>query len=124
MNAAIRDAVIAGYEAHVDGLVLPDFDDRHVVPAAIAAHAEMIVTLNTKDFPSNALAPLRIEAQHPDAFLTRLLELDELLFLECAHRCRSRLKNPGVPVDSYLSNLRKAGLVMLAAELERAKRAL
>ncbi|MFT4028826.1 MAG: hypothetical protein QM675_03030 [Protaetiibacter sp.] len=42
--------------------------------AAIHAGAQVIVTRNLRDFPGDALGPLGIEAQHPDAFLTGLHE--------------------------------------------------
>src|SRR4051812_3938200 len=46
-------------------LALPDRDDRHVLAAALAAHAHCVVTFNLKDFPRQVLAPLGIEAVHP-----------------------------------------------------------
>lgn len=58
---------------------------------------------------------------HPDAFLVHQRELNELRFLECARRCRRRLKNPEVSIESYLSNLHKAGLSVLSAELSKTK---
>lgn len=35
MNAHVRDCLVSGYESLIDGLVLPDPDDRHVQAAAI-----------------------------------------------------------------------------------------
>lgn len=69
MEAAIRDVQVSGYEGLVDGLTLPDPDDRHVLAAAIEAGANVIVTKNLKDFPAAVLSEHDIEAQHPDAFL-------------------------------------------------------
>lgn len=60
----------------VEGLRLPDLDDRHVVAAAIRAGAQVIVTANVKDFPAAALEPFNIEAQHPDVFIVGLIDLD------------------------------------------------
>ncbi|MEY9840702.1 PIN domain-containing protein, partial [Streptacidiphilus sp. EB103A] len=56
MNAAIRDCLITGHEPLIEGLKLPDPDDRHVLAAAIKAGAQVIVTSNLKDFPSAYLA--------------------------------------------------------------------
>lgn len=50
--------------------------DRHVLAAAAAINAEIIVTDNLRDFPETALAPLHVEAQSADEFLTALFELD------------------------------------------------
>jgi predicted nucleic acid-binding protein len=42
--------------------VLPDPADRHVLAAAIRGRADVIVTMNLKDFPAGTLAPYGIEA--------------------------------------------------------------
>ena len=39
MSEAIPDCIVRGFEQLVDGLSLPDVDDRHVLAAAIKAHA-------------------------------------------------------------------------------------
>ena len=48
MNANVPDGLIEGYEPLIDGLTLPDVDDRHVVAAAIKDQAESIITCNLK----------------------------------------------------------------------------
>lgn len=50
-------------------LWLPDPADTHVLAAAIAGSAEVIVTLNAKDFPRNVLAEEGLSRADPDAFL-------------------------------------------------------
>src|SRR5690606_10197106 len=57
MNVHVRDCLVTGYEALIDGVTLPDPKDRHVVAAAIGAGANVIVTFNLKDFPESALKP-------------------------------------------------------------------
>lgn len=54
-------------------LSLPDPDDRHVLAAAIAGGAEVLLTLNRADFPSRALARHRVLPREPDGFLLELL---------------------------------------------------
>lgn len=49
-----------------DLLTLPDHGDRHVLAAAIAGGARLIVTRNLRDFPARALAPHGIRALSPD----------------------------------------------------------
>jgi len=39
MNKAVRDCLVTGYEPLIEGLKLPDPDDRHVLAAAITSGA-------------------------------------------------------------------------------------
>lgn len=65
MMKAVPDCMVTGYQDLIEGLTLPDEDDRHVVAAAIRTSAQAIVTLNLDDFPSDVLGSLGIEAQTP-----------------------------------------------------------
>lgn len=57
-----------------DRLWLPDEADRHVLAAAIAGNADVIVTMNASDFPRNILAEEGLSRADPDAFLLGLYE--------------------------------------------------
>jgi hypothetical protein len=74
MNDAVRDCLVTGFEDLIESISLPDPHNRHVFAAAIRAAAEVIVTLNLKDFPAAALVGYDIEAQHPDEFLVSLFD--------------------------------------------------
>lgn len=50
-------------------LWLPDPADIHVLAAAIAGSADVILTLNAKDFPRNILAEEGLSRADPDGFL-------------------------------------------------------
>ena len=50
-------------------LYLPDPADVHVLAAAIAGHADMLVTMNAKDFPKHTLAEEGLSRQTPDELL-------------------------------------------------------
>jgi len=62
---AERDAA-PGLQAR---LWLPDADDIHVLAAAVASSADMILTLNAKDFPRQILAEEGLSRADPDSYL-------------------------------------------------------
>lgn len=117
MNVAVRDALVEGYEHFIDGVMLPDPDDRHVLAAAIHARADVIVSFNLKDFPDAALAPFGLEAQHPDEFLAHLLDLSPLAVCAAANRQRAALRHPPLDVESFLGTLERQGLPHTVARL-------
>jgi len=53
-------------------LSLPDRDDTHVLAAAIAGKADILLTENRKDFPTRILAGHNILRRDPDGFLLEL----------------------------------------------------
>ncbi|MEO0665638.1 MAG: PIN domain-containing protein [Pseudomonadota bacterium] len=53
-------------------LYLPDENDIHVLAAAIAGSAEVLLTENSKDFPRGTLHEEGIRRDTPDHFLTAL----------------------------------------------------
>lgn len=107
MDAAVPDAQVTSYESLIDGLTLPDANDRHVLAAAIRCSASVIVTFNEKDFPALQLAPFGIEAQHPDAFIEYLFDLDSAAVVNAARKQRANLANPVLEVDQFLDILRR-----------------
>lgn len=109
LDAAVPDALVTGYAHLIDSITLPDANDRHVVAAAIVGRADVIVTANLKHFPPDALAPYKLEAQHPDEFLMHQRDLAPDRFLQCAKRIRARLVNPPRSAEEYLAGLRRAG---------------
>lgn len=64
----VRGGLVEDYDEWLDRVSLPDPDDRHVLAAAIACGATIIVTDNIKDFPEASLAPCGITAVKPDDF--------------------------------------------------------
>ncbi len=110
MNSHVRDSVVSGYEDLIDGLQLPDPGDRHVLAAAIRTRASVIVTFNLKHFPEDYLAKYGLEAQHPDEFITHLLDLNQGAICAAAKRHRAALKNLPKTVEEYLETLAKQQL--------------
>ncbi|MNQ59554.1 MULTISPECIES: PIN domain-containing protein [unclassified Pseudomonas] len=117
MDQAVPDACVTRYENLIEGLSLPDADDRHVLAAALRCGAGVIVTFNQKDFPASTLGPLGVEAQHPDEFIDNLFDLDPAAVIAAAQRQRAHLKLPSMDVDSYLALLQRQGLVQSVKEL-------
>lgn len=71
--ASMRDAWPASEVTPGDDLTgrlsLPDPDDTHVLAAAIAGEADVLVTLNRADFPSRTLARHGVIRRDPDGLL-------------------------------------------------------
>lgn len=101
-------------------LELPDANDRHVLAAAIAGHADSIVTINIKDFPASVLDPLGITVLHPDEFLLQQLELAPLVVLPAFKVMRARLKNPAFTPEKFVDAIERNGLIRTAAFLRQA----
>jgi predicted nucleic acid-binding protein len=110
MNEHVLDCVVSGYEPFIDGLKLPDNGDRHVLAAAIHAGASVIITFNLKHFRARSLAPLGIEAQHPDRFLSALLDANSVRVCSAIKAQGSMLKNPSMTAPELLDTLARQHL--------------
>ncbi|MBZ6391857.1 MAG: PIN domain-containing protein [Pantoea dispersa] len=121
MNTALPDANVTNYQPIIDGLNLPDPDDRHVLAVAIKSQSEIIVTANLKDFPAEILSPYGIEAMHPDEFIVDLLDLNASHVFKAVNRARTSMSKPPMNVDDYLDCLFRQQLPLTVIELEKAK---
>jgi predicted nucleic acid-binding protein len=117
MDRSIPDALVTGYESLCADLNLPDPDDRHVLAAAIRCRAEVIVTFNLKDFPTESLNGYDIEAIHPDDFIADLWDLDQAAVLSAVQNQRRSLKNPPLTGQEYLEMVLRQGLVQTVKNL-------
>ena len=117
MDAAFRGALVLDYEHLIEGLDLPDPNDRHVLAAAIRANCNVLVTHNLRHFPPMTLKPYGLQVEAPDSFLVQQLRSNPSGFLASIRRILARLRNPPYSAEEYLMNIRTAGLNATAAEL-------
>jgi predicted nucleic acid-binding protein len=119
MNEAVRDCLVTGHKKLIATLSLPDQEDRHVLAAAICSKATVIVTFNLKDFPAKTLARFDIKAQHPDAFLTELLNQSAGLVCAAVKLQRESLRNPQRTIEELLTTLESQGLIQTVIRLRQ-----
>lgn len=58
-----------------------DLKDRHVLAAAVRAHADCIVSDNRKHFPKSILEPIELECLTAESFLVEQYHLDPDAFI-------------------------------------------
>jgi len=95
---------------------LPDPDDRHVLAAAIASGAQVLLTFNEQDFP-DPLVPLPLVVCHPDRFLVRCVQVRLAEVVAAARGILHTLKDPLLSTAGFAEGLRRAGLPGLAEAL-------
>ncbi|MEU0772014.1 PIN domain-containing protein [Streptomyces albogriseolus] len=117
MNQAVRDCLVTGFEPLVEGLKLPEMDDRHVLAAAIQVSAQVIVTNNRKDFPPDYLANWGIERKSADDFILDLLGLDDRVVYACVQEIATSRRRPPHTFDDVLGQLERSGLTESVAAL-------
>jgi predicted nucleic acid-binding protein len=118
MNAVLPAASVVGYEAIIPSVELPDPEDRHVVAAAIAAQASVIVTWNIRDFPSAELRKHGLTKQTPDMFLVALFDQWPDVMVEVTGRARRNLRVSQVSAEEFISALRHQRLVRFVHRIE------
>ncbi len=117
MDDALPDACVSGYGHLTDALKLPDPDDRHVLAVAIRAKAQVIVTFNERDFPPDTLASFDVTTQHPDIFLSHLVDLSPAAVRIRLCAMLSHWRNPPNTPEAFIGTLERAGLPGSAAAL-------
>lgn len=117
-EAAIREhfdeCFVSGYQPLIDGLVLPDANDRHVLAAAIRCSAQVIVTENHKDFPVDVIEEHGVETLSADDFLANTYDLFPAS-ARSLRKVRQRYENPAMTPTEFLLDLTRCGLSKLAA---------
>ena len=119
MNDALPGATISGYGDLVPTVSLPDPDDRHVVAAAIAGGASIIVTWNLRDFPTTALKKYGLRRQTPDAFLAGLYDDVPDLVIGSLANARRSLNKSRVSASDFIDILNHQKLTQLVTRLRK-----
>lgn len=117
INESVPDCLVTGYEPLIEGLKLPDPDDRHVLAAAIKAGAQVIVTANLKDFPADDLRPWNVEAKSPDDFVLDQIHINDKVVFACVQQIADSRKRRPASVRDVLGELERSGLVQSVAAL-------
>jgi predicted nucleic acid-binding protein len=118
MTRSFPDAMVSGYESLVESMTNHP-KDRHILAAAVRAHAEVIVTFNLGDFPEAVLKPFDIVAVSPDDFLLDQLDLYPGPTIHAlTQQAAAHLREPKT-VLGLLVRLERSGLSQFAAEARR-----
>jgi predicted nucleic acid-binding protein len=99
MRTAFPDALATEWQPLVPTVQLPDPDDRHVVAAALAGRADVIVTDNLADFPPSAL-PAALIRQSLDDFLLDVFDLHPEQVINAVAVVAARTGRSGPPLTA------------------------
>ena len=105
MSEAFGEAALVNDFDHLIGDMTCDSKDRHVLAAAVRAESDTLVTFNLKDFPPDATSSWKIDAVHPDMFLTGLLAEDPGRVVEAVRRGCVDLRSPAQTATEFLASL-------------------
>jgi len=122
MREAVPDWEIseAAWNSIASSLTLPDPNDVHVLAAAIAGHADCIVTRNQRDFPASIMDVHGIDILDPDEFIINQWDLENVPVMAAFKGMRARRKKPTESVEDFALTLEKYGLPATAQKIREA----
>lgn len=82
-----------------------------MLAAAIKSGAQVIVTGNVRDFPTDVLTQWNIEAKSPDEFTLDQIGIDERTIWAIVGDIAESRSNPPNSVDDVLRQLESSGLI-------------
>lgn len=106
IQRAFPEALVTDYE-HLEAVMKNHPDDRHVVAAALMAHAQVIVTNNLKHFRKKELPP-SMEAQSADDFLRHLFDLSPRKMHEVLRKQAADKRKPPLTLEQLLDGLARS----------------
>ena len=118
LQQAFPTAEVVDYKALIDAMTCHP-KDRHVLAAAVAGGAQVVVTFNLKDFPATAVEPHDLEVVHPDSFLLDQLDLYPGRVGRALVSQLTAAKRPPLTMGQLLGRLARAGVAAFADEVRR-----
>ena len=91
-----------------------------MISAAIASHADCIVTANLRDFPTEIVGPYGIEVIHPDRFVINQWDLDPIAAMSAFKHMRARWRKPSATPEDFAQALERNGLPLTAQRIREA----
>lgn len=122
MREAVPDWEVSwnAVEPLIGSLQLPDPNDAHVLAAAIAGHADCIVTANLRDFPHAIIEPYGIEIIDPDRFIVAQWDLAPYAAVAAFKQVRARLRRPEMTPEAFAAAFERGGLPATAERIREA----
>ncbi len=117
MLKAFPEAMVDGHRALIPSMT-NEPRDRHVLAAAVAARADVLVTWNLRHFPPEACEPFAIEVQTPDEFLAYSFDLAPEVMTDAFLSQVAEFTRPAFSLETALLTLDER-LPSLAARLRK-----
>jgi predicted nucleic acid-binding protein len=117
LRAAWPQAEIAPHAGLERRLYLPDENDIHVLAAAVSGNADIIMTLNAKDFPRGTLAEEGLSRVDPDSYLHGIWSAEPAMIENVATGVLAQAKQLSGQDWEMRALLKKARLPRLAKAL-------
>lgn len=108
LNARFPDAMVTANPETEARLSLPDPSDIHVLAAAIDGGADQLMTLNLRDFPTNALSGEGIVRRDPDGVLLEAFHADPEALRKVVTGVLERAEGHGIDTTNPRALLKKA----------------
>ena len=122
ISEAFPDTIVSGYEWREQSIILPDEGDNHIMALGVNSFADIIVTNNLKDFPTDYLESFQLTAQSCDKFLSDIISTSELKAFHAIEVMRARLTKPSYSFNELIKFTEKRELPKTATKMRKLKK--